>query len=360
MQTLDYSIVLPEERTALVKQIIDEIGEENLTQKQIQTFSDYIISAVTKQEKKKKEILTENRLYTINKRETSYEGLVSKFENGEDGVYNLFSDSKGVLLAPKIEITEEDIAEIPELADFRNQIAATEAQFEKASGKDKYRLKKQLIDMHRDQYVIKAAYKPVVGSSPIRPSAIAAISLEEHITMDENDEPVSDGAITLFNPTHIVLLLHNYSALKQECWGTFHDDLYYLMEDLDNLIEQTLKNKYPLYYTLTVAKIEKQSNAEIQSLIEKKFGIKHSIEYLSSLWCKKIPKILREQAKENYILYYYTEVKRGKWKRCSRCGQVKLRHNRFFSKNATSKDGYYSICKECRKAKARNKNKGSD
>ena len=39
-----------------------------------------------KQEKKEKSILTENRLVTINKRETSFEGLVSQFENGEDGV----------------------------------------------------------------------------------------------------------------------------------------------------------------------------------------------------------------------------------------------------------------------------------
>ena len=27
---------------------------------------------------------------------------------------------------------------------------------------------------------------------------------------------------------------------------------YYLMEDLDNLIERTLKDKYPLYYDLLI------------------------------------------------------------------------------------------------------------
>jgi hypothetical protein len=51
--------------------------------------------------------------------------------------------------------------------------------------------------------------------------------------------------------------------------------------------------------------------------------------------------------------YYYQEIEKGKWKKCTRCGQIKLAHNKYFSKNKTSKDGFYSICKECRSAKNR-------
>ena len=40
-------------------------------------------------------------MVTVNKRETSYQGLVSKFENGEDGIYNLIINDKNVLLTPK-------------------------------------------------------------------------------------------------------------------------------------------------------------------------------------------------------------------------------------------------------------------
>ena len=47
----------------------------------------------------------------------------------------------------------------------------------------------------------------------------------------------------------------------------------------------------------------------------------------------------------------FTFEEKGKWKRCSRCGQIKLAHNHFFSKNNTSKDHFYSICKECRNKK---------
>ena len=33
-------------------------------------------------------------MVTINKRETSFEGLVGKFETGEDGIYNMIINDK--------------------------------------------------------------------------------------------------------------------------------------------------------------------------------------------------------------------------------------------------------------------------
>nr|DAG21848.1 MAG TPA: hypothetical protein [Caudoviricetes sp.] len=50
-----------------------------------------------KQEKKEKNVLTDNRLATVNKREMSFEGLVSQLENGEDGIYNLITENKNTI-----------------------------------------------------------------------------------------------------------------------------------------------------------------------------------------------------------------------------------------------------------------------
>ena len=57
------------------------------------------------------------------------------------------------------------------------------------------------------------------------------------------------------------------------------------------------------------------------------------------------------QEKKDYLVWYYSEVEYGHWKRCSRCGEYKLANNMFFSKNRNAKDGFYSICKECRNKK---------
>ena len=84
---LDYSLKTAEERKAHVEAMVAEMSKDQLKNKKyIEILSDYIVSAMTPEEKKSKMILTDNRMITVNKRETSYQGLVSKFENGEDGL----------------------------------------------------------------------------------------------------------------------------------------------------------------------------------------------------------------------------------------------------------------------------------
>ena len=351
---LDYTLQTAQERSDFVSGVLQETNPEKITSKYLEILSDYIIFAMDKEERKQKNILTENRMITVNKRETSYQGLVMKFENGEDGLYNLITNDKNILLTPKTSITQKDIDDIEPLRVLREAIEIVEKEEKAATGKRKFLLKKQLIEMRQDQYSIKSAYKPPMYATGMVKSFVKA-DLSENITMNECQEPVSDGFISFFNPFHISALLCNYSLLKEESYGNFMNDCYYLMQDIDNLIERTLKDKYPLYYDLLIYKIDGKQNAEIQELLDKDWGIKHSIEYISSLWRNKIPKLIAEQAKEDYIMWYYTTQERGQWKKCSRCGQIKLAHNRFFSKNKTSKDGFYSICKDCRNAKTTKK-----
>lgn len=347
---LDYSLQSPQERNELVKKIIDETPPEQLTSKYLTILSDYIIFAMDKEERKKKKILTDNRMVTVNRRETSFQGLAGQLENGEDGIYNMIANDKNIIFMPKIAITQEDIDEIPGLKKLRDAIDAVEKQFKAATGKRKFLLKKQLIEMRQDQYVIKSAYRQPMYMMNVTKS-FSKLQLDGKITITEDGKVSSTELVSLFDQKHVSALLCNYSKLKEDAWGKFGSDSYYLMEDLDNLIERTLKDKYPLYYDLLIYKIDGKQNIEIQELLNEKHGIKHSVEYISSLWRNKIPKLLAEQAQEDYLVWYYTVKERGKWKKCSRCGEIKLAHNRFFSKNKTSKDGFYSICKCCRNKK---------
>ena len=347
---LDYTLKTPQERNELVKKIIDETPPEQLTNRYLEILTDYIIFAMDKEERKEKEILTDNRMVTVNKRETSFQGLAAKFENGEDGLYNIMTNDKNIIFSPKYDITKEDIEKIPELKQLREAIEVVEEDFKKATGKRKFLLKKQLISMRQDQYVIKNAYQqPIYFTNTIK--SFNQIDLNEKITIAEDGTVNSNGIISFFNPKHISVLLCNYSKLKEDAYGKFWSDSYYLMEDLDDLIEKTLKEDFPLYYDLLIYKIDGKQNIEIQKLLEEKHGIKHSVEYISSLWRNKIPKLIAETAEKDYLVWHYTIEEKGKWKKCSRCGQIKLAHNKFFSKNKTSKDGWYSICKCCRNKK---------
>lgn len=346
---LDYSIKDINERKEIVNKILN--SNKNLSPQYLDILSDYLVLPVEKTEKKEKKILTDNRLVTVNKRETSYQGLVSKLENGEDGLYHMMGDnSKNVILTPKVSITQHDLDTIPELRELRDSIEHIKILEKEATGKRKYQLKRQIIEMCQDQYVIKNAYQsPVYAQNPTK--STSSIDLSETFYIDAAGDIKSDGLVTLLNPDHISALLCNYSLIKQEVDGKVSSDLNDIMTELDKLIDQTLKKDYPLYYDLLWYKIDGMRNIDIRAALDQKHGITYTVEYLSQLWRKKIPKLLAEQAEENYLLWYYTIIEKGKWKKCSRCGEIKLAHSKFFSRNKTSSDGFYSVCKCCRNKK---------
>ena len=351
MTKLDYTLQTPEERNELVTKILSEMTEEP-SESYLEILADYLILAIEKQERKDKKLLTENRLATIRKRETSLEGLIAQFENGEDGFYNLVAESdKNALFKPKISITKKDLEEIPELQQVRDAIKLWEEKFKTAEGRDKYIIKKAIIDLRRDQYIIKEAYrKPVMAKGVIHQKH--TIPLDESWSFDEDGYVVPEG-VSLMNPKVVSAILCNYSALKQDCFAQYDKDLWFLMEDFDGISARALA-EYPMYERIVEYKIDGMQNIEIQEEIEKEFGIKHSVEYISSLWRNKIPKIIASAAEDRFLDWYYLEVEYGKYKRCSRCKQIKLAHNKYFSKNKTSKDGFYSICKCCRNSKDKN------
>ena len=346
---LDYSIESPEERNELVKKIISEAPADLLTPKYLEILADYIIFAMDKQERKQKNILTDNRMVTVNKRETSYQGLSAKLENGEDGIFNMIINDKNIILTPKVSITQKDLDEIAALADLHREIEKVEQEFKAATGKRKFALKQQLIQMRKDQYIIKTSYRKPILCMNLKKN-FSKVKFEEKICIGENGIPESSGYVSLFDPAHVSFLLCNFKKLKVETYGKFDSDAYFLLLDLENLIDSCFADE-PIFMDILWMKIFGKKNSEIRQHLQQEYGVTYAPEYISSLWRKKIPKKIAEAAQNEYLIWYYTEIKRGTWKKCSRCKQIKLAHNRFFSKNSTSKDGFYSICKECRNKK---------
>lgn len=314
-------------------------------------MADYILLDGGKKANKKVNILSDNRMKTIERREVSFQALVEEFREDEDAIYNLITNDKNIIFMPKVSITDADLAAIPSLRNIREAITKIEQQAAAAQGQNKFLLKKQVIELRKDQYLIKNIYnKPLHFSNGIK--SFSTLSFDEKVKVYNREEIAGSGLINFFNPAHVSILLRNYSKLKEESYGKFWSDAYFLIISFEQLVDRALAG-FPLYLDLIKLKVDGLSGREIIAELAKSYNKTYTPEYISSLWRKKIPKIISKRAEEEYLIWYYTEKKRGKWKKCSRCGQIKLMSSRFFSRNSASKDGYYSICKECRNKKSK-------
>lgn len=291
---------------------------------------------------------------TITKREISYEGLVEQLENGEDGIYNLMNDNgKNTIFQPKVTITKKDLEEIPPLRELRESIARWEKLQKTVSGREAFIVKRTLIEMRKDQYLIKNAYRQPIVFTKITRGLKTSVPLpsDEWVEYDEKgNAAIRFSGVSFCDYKAVSEILQVFPALKGRSEGKFDSDAWALCLDFEPLVQRALAD-FPMYRRIIEYKMDKLQNVEIQQLLQQEFAFTHSIEYISSLWRNKIPKLIAQRAQDEWLEWYFTYVEKGKWKKCSRCGEVKLAHSRLFSINKTSKDGFYSICKKCRNSK---------
>lgn len=351
---MDKSIESPEKRLEIVNHILETASPDELNSKLAETLANYILFAMTKEQKRQKNIITPNRQVTVSLRETSYEGLAEKLENGEQGIHNLITNDKNIIFNHTEKITQHDIDTVPNLKEIVETIKNLEKQYEKATGEKRHSLKRQIIQLSKDQYVLKAMFKKnfyfnkITRTNSKKP---IGLDLSENIWMDEEGKVKSDNRMSLVNPEGVAAVLKIYDKLVQDVDESLESDSKWMLVELNSFIAE-MGEKNPLYEDLIFKKIEGYQNIEIQNFLHKKYGIKHSVEYISSLWKRKIPRLISNMKKEKWLLWYYDQhMDENDWKVCTKCGKEKPRHNVFYAKNKDSKDGLYSICKTCRNNK---------
>ena len=326
---LDYSIDSVEERKQLVEKILEEDPNTNL-----EYLANYLIMCMEKEERKQKKIITDNRQSTITKRETSFEGLVDKLENGENAIYHIQKEDKNQLFQPKKTITKEQFAAFPELAQIKAAAEYFKEKGKKATGRQAYLIKKASIELFKDLYLAKKELIPPVVSSA-------------HVS---SKFPTTIEGFSFSDPLVIEALLCNYSRLRQDSWDRMESDLWAIMMSFDDLLDKALKdNQY--YETIVIMKIDGKTNAEIREVLQQTLGLNPTEEYISTLWRNRIPKHIADFASKEHLVWMSMELVESKWKRCSCCKEYKLASPIFFSKNKSSKDGLYSLCKDCRNKK---------
>ncbi|NMA73813.1 MAG: hypothetical protein GX963_06545, partial [Bacteroidales bacterium] len=260
---LDYKIDDIKKRLEIVKQICED-HEDELTPHNLEQLANYLVFQMEKEERKERKILTPNRMVTVNKRETSFEGVVSKFEKNKDGIYGIINEDKNVILSPKVSITAKDIAEIPFIAQIRESIKIL-----KAIPDRNYIVQQAIIDLSQTQYLVKDAYlKPMKSKN----SSIA-------------EPPILDWCSLLdFKDWNIVkAFLHNYSELKTNSDQKIQSDMFWILKDFEELADKALQEREPMLYDIMLCKIMNMQNKDIQKQLEQDYGRTYSVEYISSL-----------------------------------------------------------------------------
>ena len=129
-----------------------------------------------------------------------------------------------------------------------------EAKLKVTEGKDAFGTKKALIEMRKDQYIIKNAYRrPIVPNKLTRSTHVTMLP-DGTSSFDEDGYPIPQG-VSLLNPMVCSAILCNYSRLKEDSYDRLEGDLYYLMLDFDEIADKALK-EYPLYEKIVECKVD--------------------------------------------------------------------------------------------------------
>lgn len=165
-----------------------------------------------------------------------------------------------MIFQPKIQITQRDLDTIPYLKQLRDTINAWEAAAKHASGKDAFTMKKALIEMRKDQYLIKQAYYQPIVSCKLTKTSRVTPPLEDKSYL-KGSEIVVKG-ISLMDTKTVSAVLCNYTKLKEDSWDQFDGDTWYLMQDFDKLCTKALAD-YPIYDRIVEWKVDGKPNSEI-------------------------------------------------------------------------------------------------
>lgn len=348
---LNYKIKDPQSRQRIVR---DYCENGNPTQAELTYLADYLLytqdaGQTAIERESENPITTRNRQITHAKRQTSLESIVEALPGGESALQGIITNDPNQILDRKDEISEQDVESIPYIQDTLDMIGKLNKKLDTLSGTKKYNLKKTIIELWRQIYTVRASYHTATQSSSFNADTYYRTQIPEDVYFDDLKMPQSNSALTMLNPQHISLLLVNYDMLFRSCGEDMSSDMRFLLMDLEDLVNETFKDNKMLM-DLTRWKIGGYTNEEISRELYKRYGVNHTAQYLSTLWRKRIPKMLADAYRHHLVLWKYGVDPDYPRRKCGHCGKIMLEHPIFFPYSRKS-DSYYSICKKCRAVK---------
>ena len=395
---LDFNLVTSSERRDFIK----SKDLSKLTPKEIELCSNYILYG--KDEDKdltsivdRKEVQIKTKFQSYSKTEpVSLDALLESPTFNE----SLLRQTSTVYKKVKPKIDREKLKDVPGMQELWEEIDRIQRVIDINTGKVEmpedytplsqktiYYLKHNLIEMRRDQYLLKDSVYPTLPppqnkatyygcvqdtqmNYPVYPRGIMRYehdkdfceprsnkgkeikvkNIEEEILQRQlNNKPY----FNFLDKNHIYQLILNYWEIKAAIENIPDSPLHGLLWTLDFYIEKANLSEQQLL--IVRDKKFRLPNKEISRNLEKELNITHQENYISTIW-NKITGLIADAAGLNYDEWINRNYDKS-WKVCNCCHKELLRDPRNFVKKSKSTDGLTGRCKRCDK-EIRQKKKG--
>lgn len=257
-------------------------------------------------------------------------GDENKLDKEFENVFAIFQLPKNYKKVKDIVIEKKDFERFPILKEYQRSIDHMESKLQELMKIDLKKIKDKKVkdDIRNRKNILKKNLRllkldmldakkmierPIIWKSPLKDSGCADYD-----------------ALDMFDKEVVKELLRVHKGVDLQ------DDLSCILVDLENLINK-------IEFTDKQRKVlELWSNGLATGEISKKLNVKPNtvVSRLNSV----VDLIVKQYEKE-YEEWYYLNIRKGEYKKCSKCGKVKLVSQ--FDKKG--KQGLQSRCKKCRK-----------
>lgn len=388
MLKLDFTIITSKEREKFITELLQD-KTIKYTQKEIETMGNYILYGKDSDDGTscvdRKEVQINTKYGSYKKKEPeSLEALLDN-PNFNEGIFIKKNNHYKTI---KQTIDREKDADIPSIQELWAEIDRIQYRLDVSTGKKEdlsiqkyegiqlYKMKHFLIDLRRQQFYLKDMFKPQIlqyGSSAhqtlpteesglpwgiensdydIAPLGVITINDKRFYSpreAEERDYTYNKEAkylIDFRNPEHIYLLFESYCDM----WAYGEDRPESILNNIIKTLDfytTAAELSETKQFILECKKLRMQ-NEEIRIKLKEKFGLTHTSNYISTIWKRNICGGIAEAAVLHYD-YYLNRESQFAWKRCNKCGEIKLKDIREFVRKAKSSDGLSSRCKKCDK-----------
>lgn len=384
---LDFNIYSSKDRLEAIK----SIPLNTLTPSELETVTNYVLygkdeDGTSVVDRKEVQIKTKFNTYQKQKFVSLDEMMESPtFDEGE-----VFKD-RPIYKNVKPSINKEKAQDIPGMKELWNTIDKYQRILDENEGKipktdetptlnqrETYMLKHHLVEIRTHQYYLMDSYFPQIKMMKKNKGEFYRDPLLEQLTynvfprgvmQEENDpkfaeprkydsgspafsldlgkiEELKQAGKPYFNfldENHLYYLILKYREIRGSIEDEPHSPLWGLIWTIDFYIGRAkLSDQQRL---IVEGKKAGLSNLEIQTKLKEDLGISHQVNYISTIWKKSI-RLIIDAVEINYDEWLAKDYDKA-WKKCSCCGNEKLKDTRMFCQKAKSSDGFTSRCKAC-------------